>query len=596
MIEFDKDGRPVWEFSGKHLLRGETDGSSYPSGGLRATHTAAAYLTIDASSPIFLRGDVIFIPSCMISFSGHSIDEKVPMLRAGDALSREGVRLLGHLGYHAKKLNTMIGLEQELFLIPRQQYLMRPDLQLAGRTVLGRQPPRGQEMSDHYMAPPSFASPALAAMQEIQHECYKVGIPLKTRHREVAPNQYEFAPLYGTVTTQIDQNLTVMQIIDEVSAKHGLATLFAEKPFQGVNGSGKHNNWSIATEDGTNLLNVQQLAKNANNPHIFPIIMSAIVKAVSKHGDLMRLAIASPGNDFRLGACEAPPAIMSMYLGEDMTKYMEAFMNGNHTPYVPSVRTLSLGVSNMAKIEIPAEDRNRTSPFPYGGHRFEFRAVGSSQNVSLVNTVLATIVADSFRELSEAIEANPGRPALDVAQEVAQQMLKENWKVIFNGNGYDPANQAMLTERGVWRIDSGVDAMCQFSTEKNINLFTSNGVLTKEECVARQNVMLGHYVGLVEIEAGCMIDMIQQHVIPSVKSACVGPLAELQADLDRLKNALAELHHIDDLPERAQKARVLRLETMVDIRKHTDIAEEVVPPALWTLATYKELLFMDQHA
>lgn len=446
------------------------------------------------------------------------------------------------------------------------------------------------------MAPPSFASPALAAMQEIQHECYKVGIPLKTRHREVAPNQYEFAPMFGTVTTQVDQNLTVMQIIDEVATKHGLAALFAEKPFQGVNGSGKHNNWSIATDDGTNLLNVQQLAKNSGNPFIFPIIMAAIVKAVSKHGDLMRLAIASPGNDFRLGACEAPPAIISTYLGEDMTNYLEGFMNGESKPYVPSTRALSLGVSNMAKIEIPAEDRNRTSPFPYGGHRFEFRAVGSSQNVSLVNTVLSTIVADSFRELSEAIEANPGRPALEVAREAAQQALKENWKVIFNGNGYDPANQEMLTKRGVWRIDSGVDAMCQFSTEKNIDLFSRNGVLTKEECVARQNVMLGHYVGLVEIEAGCMIDMIQQHVIPSVKSAGVGPLAELQADLDRLKNALAELHHIDDIAERAQKARVLRLETMVDIRKHTDLAEEVVPPALWTLATYKELLFMDQHA
>ena len=307
MVEFAKDGTPRWAFDGKMLLRGETDGSSYPNGGLRATHRAGAYLAVDPSSPIFLRGDTIFIPSCMVSFEGYALDEKTPLLRAGDAMSREGVRLLGHLGYKGvQSLQANIGLEQEIFLVPREAYGKRPDLQMTGRTVLGRMPPRGQEMSDHYMSPLSSTTPALACMQEIQDQCFRMGIPLRTRHREVAPNQYEFAPLYGSVTTQIDQNLMVMQVIEEVAASHGLAALLQEKPFQGVNGSGKHNNWSIATDDGTNLLNVGQLAAKAG-PDVFPVIMAAIVKAVNENGDLMRLAIATPGNDFRLGACEAPP-------------------------------------------------------------------------------------------------------------------------------------------------------------------------------------------------------------------------------------------------------------------------------------------------
>jgi glutamine synthetase len=325
MIEFDKDGKPTWDFKGKNLLRGETDGSSYLNGGLRATHRAGAYLVIDTTSPIFLRGDTIFIPACMISYLGHSLDEKTPLLRASDALSREGTRLLKLLGYNVKSLQTNIGLEQEFFLIPRAAYNKRPDLQLVGRTIIGRAPARGQELSDHYMAPPSYASPALFCIQELQHTCFKMGIPLRTRHREVAPNQYEIAPLFGYVTTQVDQNLMVMQLLEEIAAKHGLVALLQEKPFQGVNGSGKHNNWSIGTDDGTNLFNVGQLAKSSGNPDLFPIIMSAVVKAVNDNGDLMRLAIASPGNDFRLGACEAPPAIISTYLGEELTKYLESY-------------------------------------------------------------------------------------------------------------------------------------------------------------------------------------------------------------------------------------------------------------------------------
>lgn len=589
MIEFTKDGEPVWDFHAKNLLRGETDGSSFLNGGLRATHTAAAYLSIDTTSPIFLRGDTIFIPACMVSYHGHALDEKTPLLRACDALSREGVRLLAHLGCKTKSVYANIGLEQELFLINRSAFNRRPDLQFAGRTVIGKAPPRGQELCDHYMAPPSMSSPALACMQEIQNQCFQMGIPLRTRHREVAPNQYEFAPLFGTVTTQIDQNVAVMQIIDECAAQFGLAALLQEKPFQGVNGSGKHNNWSIALDDGTNLLNVQQLAKNTGNADIFPVIMAAIVKAVHDHGDLLRLAIANPGNDFRLGACEAPPAIISTYLGEDMTNFLESYRDGGNKTYNPQTSSLNLGATGVAPVERPSEDRNRTSPFPYGGHRFEFRAVGSSQNVSMVNTVLASITAATFKEFSEAIEA--GR----TPKEVAQQALRDSWKVIFNGNGYDPANQKMLTERGLWRIDSGVEAMCKFTEPKNVALFDDLKVLTPQECTARQNVLLTHYTGTVEVEANCLVDMLNQQIIPAVKAGGAGPLADLQASVETLKAAKLAIHHTKDLKAKAELSRVLRLDTMIKIRGFCDEAEAVVPEHLWPLATYKELLFLDMN-
>eukprot|EP00600_Ochromonadales_sp_CCMP1393_P006390 CAMPEP_0174968086 /NCGR_PEP_ID=MMETSP0004_2-20121128/7934_1 /TAXON_ID=420556 /ORGANISM="Ochromonas sp., Strain CCMP1393" /LENGTH=678 /DNA_ID=CAMNT_0016217271 /DNA_START=128 /DNA_END=2164 /DNA_ORIENTATION=- len=589
MLEFDKGGKPCWDFKGRDLLKGETDGSSYYNGGLRATHTAGGYLSIDPTSPIFLRGDTIFIPACFVSYFGHALDEKTPLLRSGDALTREGTRLLGLLGYKVKSLDTMIGLEQELFLIHRDAYKKRPDLQLSGRTVMGKMAARGQEMSDHYMAPPSTTSPALACMQEIQREAFKMGIPLKTRHREVAPNQYEFAPLYGTVTTQIDQNLMVMQVVEEVAVKHGLAALFAEKPFSGINGSGKHNNWSISTDDGTNLLNVKQLEARSGSSEIFPVIMAAIVKAINDNGDLMRMAIASPGNDFRLGACEAPPAIVSTYLGEDMTTYLEAYMNGEEKPYAPRTKMLNMGASCLPLIEVPAEDRNRTSPFPYGGHRFEFRAVGSSQNVSLVNTVLATICANAFKEFADAIEGGK------TPKQVASEALKASWKTIFNGNGYDPANQEMLTKAGLWRIDSGVDSICRFTDPKNVALFEAMKVLTPDECASREAIMLQQYVGVVEIESQVMIDMMQQHVIPSVKAAGVGPLAEIEKAVSTLKAAVSDMRHTDGDKAQAEKARVLRLETMVSIRETVDAAEAVVPANLWTLATYKELLFMDQE-
>jgi len=389
---------------------------------------------------------------------------------------------------------------------------------------------------------------------------------------------------------QIDQNLVIMQVIEEVAAKHGLAALLQEKPFNGINGSGKHNNWSISSLTDVPLFLPKPLNEACGNDLAFPVVMAAVVAAFDEHGDMMRCAIASPGNDFRLGAMEAPPAIISTYLGEDMTAYLEQFKNGDMKTYTPGSKELPVGIEGVVPLKVPSEDRNRTSPMPYGGARFEFRAVGSSQNVSLVNTVLNAICAQKFAEFADRIDA--GENAVDIAKEA----LEKHWKVVFNGNGYDPANQDMLTERGVWRIDSGVEAIKRMGAEKNIELFEKLNIMTKEETLAREECMLDHYTGTVEIEAGTLIDMINRHVIPSAKKAeLTSSVADLEQVVATLKAALKEVYDAEGSYEKAKLARVLRLETMIEIRNTIDAIEDVVPHDLWTLATYKELLFLDSH-
>jgi len=587
-FSFGKDGKPKFEFKGKELLKGETDGSSYPSGGMRATHTAGGYTVLDPSSPIFIRGDTVYVPTVFVSFYGDALDEKTPLLRSMQAVSRESVRLLGHLGMSGvNSVVPNIGLEQEFFLVPREAFYSRPDLQLTGRTLMGKQAPRGQEMCDHYMKPPNAV--ALECMKEIQHECFLMGIPLRTRHSEVAPNQYEFAPLFGIATQQIDQNLMVMQISEEVAARHGLACLPHEKPFAGINGSGKHNNFSLGTDGGVNLLNVDQITEATGNPEAFGVLMSAITRAIDKYGDLMRMSIASPGNDFRLGACEAPPAIVSTYFGESVTTYLEEFKKtGKLGTYDAPGATCDLGVDAIAPFTVPAEDRNRTSPFPYGGHRFEFRAVGSSQNVSMVNTVLCTIFAESFAFFSDQIEAGK-KPAA-----VAAAALDEHWRVIFNGNGYSEEWPIEAAKRGVTRIDSGVESMKTLSDPKNIALFEKMKVMSKKEADARTLVMYDHYAGFVEMEALTMLDMIKQHVLPSTKAAELDTAALLAAS-KKVEAGLAAMHAAPDEYSKATLSRELRLETMEEARLVCDKLEEDVPAELWTLATYQELLFLDSN-
>lgn len=589
-FKFNSANEPVWNLDGSDLLQGETDGSSYPNGGLRATHTAGGYLTIDPESPIWLRGDCVFVPAVFVSYNGHSLDEKLPLKRAVAAMSKEGARLFGKIGVETSGMVNNIGLEQEFFLLPRDQYVRRPDLQLVGRTIIGRLPARGQEGCDHYMSPPHFEGAALAALKDIQSECFKLGIPLQTRHREVAPNQYETAPRFGAVCVQTDQNLQVMQVMDDVARKHGLAAILVEKPFAGINGSGKHNNWSISTKEGAQLYNPIDLCKKTGKKELFPIVMAATVSAIDKFGDLMRMAIASPGNDFRLGAMEAPPAVMSTYLGQQMTDYLQSFMDSEEgaeiEEYKPQTTTIDLGVDDLPPITAPAEDRNRTSPFPYGGYRFEFRAVGSSQNVSLVNTVLNSMMADAFKCISDRVDA--GENAIAVAKE----LLKTHFKCIYNGNGYDPEWPDRADKIGVTRIDSGVEAIKQLTAEKNVALFTSLGIFTAEEVAARQSILLELYTGVVEMEAQLFIDMAKQLILPAAKQASLDTSA-YEKGVKLVETGLAAMHAAGDDVKSAEIARELRLSTMVEARAACDALEAKCPASLWPIATYKELLFMD---
>lgn len=589
-FKFNDANEPVWNLDGSDLLQGETDGSSYPNGGLRATHTAGGYLTIDPESPIFLRGDVVYVPAVFVSYNGHSLDEKLPLKRAVAAMSKQGKRLFEKAGVSISGMVNNIGLEQEFFLLPREQYVRRPDLQLVGRTIVGRLPARGQEGCDHYMSPPHFEGAALACLKDIQKECFKLGIPLQTRHREVAPNQYETAPRFGAVCVQTDQNLMVMQIMDDVARKHGLAAVLIEKPFDGINGSGKHNNWSISTLEGAQLYNPMDLTKKTGKKELFPVVMAATVSAIDKFGDLMRMAIASPGNDFRLGAMEAPPAVMSTYLGKQMTDYLGNFMNSaagkEVEEYVPQSTTINLGVDDLPSIRAPAEDRNRTSPFPYGGYRFEFRAVGSSQNVSLVNTVLNAMMANQFKEISDRMDAGEDMLA------IAKDLLKAHSKCIYNGNGYDPEWPDKATKMGVTRIDSGVEAIKRLTDEKNVKLFTECGIFSAEEVTARQSILLELYTGVVEMEAQLFIDMARQQIVPAAMGAGCDVSAYLKG-VATVQAALAEMHNEGDEVKKAEMARELRLTTMVDARKACDNLEAVCPASAWPIATYKELLFMD---
>jgi len=587
MFNFDSKNSLKMVFGGSEMLKGETDGSSYMNGGLRATHTAGGYTALDPSSPMFIRGDTLYIPTIFVSFYGKALDEKTPLLRSMSCVSKSTINLLSKFGYNGCKwVYPMIGLEQELFLVPREAYFKRPDLQLAGRTVMGASASRGQELCDHYMGP--LNPVALACMKEIQHECFKMGIPLNTRHREVAPNQYEVAPYFGVATTQIDENLQVMELFEEIAAKHGLAALLHEKPFKGINGSGKHNNFSLGGDNGLNLFNGPQVSEMTGNAECFPMIMAAVVKAVSKYPDLLRMSIAAPGNDFRLGAMEAPPSIISTYLGEALTSFLKTVQETKASPgmYNPTKTMIDAAPGLVAPFSAPAEDRNRTSPFPYGGHRFEFRAVGSSQNVSMVNTCLCSAIAKVMDEFCAEMDA--GKPAM----EIAAAALAESESIIFNGNGYSAEWPVEAAKRGLLIENSNPEAIQLLKREKNIELFEKLGVMTKDETIARADVMHEQYVGTVEIEANVMVEMIETMAMPAVKAAGLST-SEMAAGAAKIKSNLEALLKLDSAYEQSKAARVLRLETMEDARKVCDELETKVPAGTWPIASYHSLLFLD---
>jgi len=587
MFNFGKKGELKWIFSGDELLKGETDGSSYMNGGLRCTHEAGGYTALDPSSPMFIRGDTLFIPTIFVSFYGKALDEKTPLLRSMEACSKAGVRLLGLLGYKCKKVEPMIGLEQEFFLVPRSAFFNRPDLQLAGRTIIGAMPARGQELSDHYMSALNVA--AMACMKEMQHEAFKMGIPLKTRHREVAPNQYECAPYFGLASAQIDENLMVMELMEEIATKHGLACLLHEKPFKGINGSGKHNNFSLSTDTGLNLFNGPKMDQLTGSSETFAVIMSAVVKAIFENADLMRMAIAAPGNDFRLGAMEAPPSIISTYLGEALTKFLESVKNEKMVPgpYNPKETVVNPVAGFIAPFTVPAEDRNRTSPFPYGGHRFEFRACGSSQNVSMVNVVLCTAIADAFNTIADQIEG--GKRPLDAASEA----LSTSWKIIFNGNGYSAEWQAEALKRELVCENSNVEAVEKaLKSPKNVELFQKLGVFQPDELESRADSMHDQYVGMVEIELNCMVSMLKTKIIPAVKAAGLSTAA-LEGGVAKVSEVLKNIEAAPTPYAKAKISRAARMETLEEVRAVCDATEEEMPADKWPIATYHELLFLD---
>eukprot|EP00928_Gymnodinium_smaydae_P061286 TRINITY_DN45401_c0_g1_i1.p1 TRINITY_DN45401_c0_g1~~TRINITY_DN45401_c0_g1_i1.p1 ORF type:complete len:893 (+),score=180.53 TRINITY_DN45401_c0_g1_i1:134-2812(+) len=581
------DGRLRRILDGQYLIHGETE----------------CRKCIDVSSPIWVRGDTLFVPCVFLrynnsSFSGMDmvLDEKTPLLRAQQAMSRAGVRLLKLLGHECQQVLPEIGLEQEFFLISRASYYRRPDLQQCGRTLIGAQLENGTNLYDTHSSPLNGA--AEACMQAIQKECFKLGVHVRTRHRESAPNQYEYAPYHGLASSQVDENLQLMEIIEEVARAHGLVALLHEKPFCGVNGSGKHNNFSLISDTKVNLMNEEHCNKLC--PELFPLVMAAMARAVYRHGDLMMASTACPGNDFRLtrgGGCEAPPCCMSTHFGESVTAYLQELMTsttGPVTPYQRPMESCATGVDciDCHMIKVSPEPRNRTAPFPYAGRRFELRTPGSSQNVSMVNTVLCAAIAESMNTFADAIEQGK------TARQVTVESLKsEGHKAIYNGNCYEASWYAQAKERGLACIDSCVDRVERYRSWKAVSLFQGLNIFSEEELHERTEVIHENYVITVEIEVRCLLDMCRGLILPVARRAGLAIEADrLTECLQRLELGLDGLADAQEFYAQARLARELRLDNMVRARRMCDDLETKLPAADWPLATYKDLLLNDFYS
>lgn len=595
----DADGKPVSILWAEYLLFGEGDSRKM----------------IDVTSPMWVRGDTLYIPSVFAAYNNSwqadpVMDEKTPLLRSMQAVSKAGVRLLGHLGHRCTSVVPKIGLEQEFFMVSRAAYDRRPDLQRCGRTLVGIEPACGDYVDTH-SAPLNRV--ALAVMSEVQLECFRLGIALRTRHREGGPNQYEYAPHFGLATAQIDENLVVMEIVEDVARRHGLVALFHEKPFVGVSGSGKHNNFSLSTESGMNLFNEKHAnaidekaiaAGRGGGYDAFPTILAAVCRAIYLHGDLVLTSVATPGNDFRLtkgGGAEAPPLTISVYAGEALTKHLQEFAGSGAPPFAAPMGPfavgkdkLELGIASVDAhgIEVSSEPRNRTAPFPYGGRRFELRAAGSSQNTAMVNVVLCSAIAEAFNFFSEQIEAGKS------AREVAAASLKEHGlAAVFNGNNYTAEWKAEADKRGIWSADSIVDAMSRIETDKAEALLAPLGVYSKEELETRAELYYENYYITVTVEARVLLDMLTTRILPAAKcgDAEASELAvQISKSVDQLRAAMAAIEEVESgTLESAQMCNAMRLGLMGSIRKLVDALEPHVPKKEWPIATYHELLFDD---
>ncbi len=541
------DGRVIMQFSGKELIKGEPDASSFPSGGLRATFEARGYTAWDPTSYAFVKGDSLYIPTSFLSYSGEVLDKKTPLLRSMEELSRQAIRILRLFGDTAtKRVVTTVGPEQEYFLVDKTLYDQRPDLILCGRTLFGAKAPKGQELEDHYFG---AIKPRIAAfMKELDEELWKLGILAKTKHNEVAPAQHELAPIFATTNIATDHNQLTMETMKNVAARHGLVCLLHEKPFAGVNGSGKHNNWSISTDSGKNLLDP---GKSPAENFQFLLFLAAVIKGVDEYQDLLRISVASAGNDHRLGANEAPPAIISMFLGDELTAILKAVEAGK--PYGGGEpQKLATGVHVLPELSRDTTDRNRTSPFAFTGNKFEFRSLGSAISIACPNIMLNTIVAEELQQFADALEGTQDIQADVLA--LVKQVVEAHKRIIFNGDGYSEEWVKEAEKRGLLNLKTTVDALPRYLDEKNIRLFTSHKIYTEAEMEARYETIMEEYSKTLNIEALTMVSMAKQDILPAVS----GYAAELAGGVAAKRAVLS------DLPCTAETALIEKLSALLD--------------------------------
>ncbi|MGN8799374.1 glutamine synthetase III family protein [Candidatus Merdisoma sp. HCP28S3_D10] len=612
----DKSGKVLMSFSGKELIKGEPDASSFPSGGLRATFEARGYTAWDCTSPAFVRQDAagatLCIPTAFCSYTGEALDQKTPLLRSMEAINTEALRLLRLFGNTtSKKVTPSVGPEQEYFLIDKAKYLQRKDLIYTGRTLFGAMPPKGQELDDHYFG--NIRQRIAAFMKEVNEELWKLGVTAKTQHNEVAPAQHELAPIYAEANVAVDHNQIVMKTLKMVACRHGLQCLLHEKPFAGVNGSGKHNNWSITTDDGINLLDP------GTTPHEniqFLLVLACILKAVDVHADLLRESAADVGNDHRLGANEAPPAIISIFLGEQLEDVVEQLISTGEATHSLKGGKLVTGVKTLPDLTKDATDRNRTSPFAFTGNKFEFRMVGSKDSIAAPNIVLNTIVAEAFAEASDVLEKAED---FDLAvHDLIKKYLTEHQRIVFNGNGYSDAWVEEAERRGLPNIKSMVDAIPALTTEKAVALFEKFHVFTKAELESRAEIQYETYAKAINIEAKAMIDIASKQIIPAVikytKSladtvnsvTAAGAEASVQSELlaetsgllSDTKVALQKLIDLDkkseEVPEGSKLAHYFHEEivpAMAELRAPVDALEMIVDKEMWPMPSYGDLMF-----
>ena len=605
------DGTAIMEFSGKELIKGEPDASSFPSGGLRATCEARGYTAWDPTSYAFVKDDVLCIPTAFCSYTGEALDKKTPLLRSMQAISDQACKVLKLFGKDVDRVATTVGPEQEYFLIRKEDYEKRLDIVLTGRTLFGSAPSKGQELEEHYFG---VIRPVVSDfMKELDNELWKLGIPAKTKHNEVAPAQHELAPIYDTTNVAIDHNLLTMEIMKKVASKHGLVCLLHEKPFEGVNGSGKHNNWSIGTKD-ENLLDPGDTPMENLQ---FMVFLAAVVKAVDEYADLLRTSVATPGNDHRLGANEAPPAIISIFVGEELEAVIDAICTDS--PYAGPVKMkMDLGVDVLPKFSKDTTDRNRTSPFAFTGNKFEFRMPGSAENLSDANTILNTAVAKELKDFCAEVEGAGDFECAAAAW--VKKTLNDHRRVIFNGNGYSEAWEAEAERRGLPNRKCTPDAMIAFKEEKNIALMEEFGVLTRTEMFSRYEVEMEHYSKVINIEARTMLKIANKQLIPAAtaymgevasaaaaKTAAVEGistkaeqklLVELSKQTDAMSDATDALKAVTDkvsaLEDETAKAHAFHdevLPAMAELRAAADVAEELVDEDYWPLPCYSRMLY-----